>query len=278
MKQIFSFKKKVYFINLIFLTFVPGFVKSQEKVFSSTYQTNVLPYGTRDFEFWSTSRNGHKPNFYFGLDNRFEFEMGLGKNVQTSLYFNTDNNVQGDPKMASDGLTQEIGIGISNEWKWKLADPVANAVGIALYQEWEIEPDEFESETKLILDKRFGKNLLAFNAVYQYQLHIDASMGKVYTTSNTPLEFDLGYMHFFGKGFGLGIEARNHNDISQANGWENSVIYAGPSLFINGDGWLISMNFLPQLQNLYKTNTSPDNMVLDQHERYETRIILSFNL
>ncbi len=252
--------------------------EAQDRVFATTYQTNVLPYGARDFEFWATSRNGHKPNFYFGLDNRFEFEIGLGKNVQTSLYFNTDNNTQGDPSMATDGLTNEKGIGISNEWKWKLSDPVANTVGVALYHEIEIEPDEFEFESKIIMDKKFGKNLIALNAVYTYRLSLDAAKGKVFTTWASPIEFDLGYMHYFSKGFGFGFEAKNLNDISDANGWENSIIYAGPSLYINGSGWLININFLPQLQNIHKTDTAPETMVLDNHERFETRVVLSFNL
>ena len=272
--------RKIIFISFVVVQFTLSMLpcEAQDRVFSTTYQSNVLPYGVRDFEFWSTCRNGHKPNFYLGMDNRFEFEIGLGKNVQTSLYFNTDNSMQSDPNMKSDAITQDLGIGISNEWKWKIADPVANVVGCALYQEFELEPDEFEWESKLILDKRFGKNLIAFNAVFQYQLAFLSSQGNLYNTWNKPFEFDLGYMHFFGKGFGLGLEAKNHNDFSQGNGWENSLMYAGPSLFINGDGWLITMNFLPQLQNIHKTGTSPDNLVLDQHERYETRVVLSFSL
>ncbi len=251
---------------------------AQDKVFATVYQTNVLPYGARDFEFWTTSRNGHKPNFYWGMDNRFEFEMGLGKSVQTSFYFNTDNSMYGDPEMKVDGLSHDIGIGISNEWKWKLSDPVADGFGTALYQEFEFEPDEFESESKFILDKRIGQNLIAVNAFYQYQVHIDASKGKMTTTTSSPVELDFGFMHFLGNNCGIGVEMKEHNDISQSFGWENSILYAGPSVFFNGSGWMISINILPQLNNFHKTSISPESLVLDSHERLESRVVLSFNL
>ncbi len=53
--------------------------------------------------------------------------------------------------------------GVSNEWKFKLMDSAADAFGMGLYLEPEFEPDEFELETKLILDKNMGFWIWTFN-------------------------------------------------------------------------------------------------------------------
>src|SRR5258708_40092297 len=69
--------------------------RAQDRMFAYTYQTNVLNKGDFDLEFQNTLRTGkagaYSP-YVFGqhLDQRLEFEVGLGKNIQTSFYLNSE--------------------------------------------------------------------------------------------------------------------------------------------------------------------------------------------
>jgi hypothetical protein len=150
-------------------------------------------------------------------------------------------------------------------------------LGVALYGEWGIKGDELELETKLILDHTFGKNLLAFNGVYELEVEAERHLGEgEWELEETPLELDLAYMRNFSTAFGAGLEVVNHNDLVKGH-WNNSVLYAGPTLNYRGNRWFLIFNYLPQLTNLHKTATFPKNKVLDAHERVEARILLGFS-
>ena len=97
--------------------------QAQDRVFTHTYQTNVLPAHVREIEYWNTLRSG-KDEFYNAIDQRFELELGLGKNWQTAFYFNTSTTVA----FNGFGLERSSEMGFSNEWKWKISDPVANKI------------------------------------------------------------------------------------------------------------------------------------------------------
>ena len=117
---------------------------------------------------WTTLRGGRN-DYFRGIDHRIEFEIGLGKRLQTAFYLNygysrgieTQNEIQSENTSTS--------YSFSNEWKFKLTDPVANALGSALYFEYGIGPDESELEGKIILDKQVGRTLHAFNIVGEYE-------------------------------------------------------------------------------------------------------------
>src|SRR6185436_17616440 len=101
---------------------------AQDRVFTHTYETNVLPLGVKEIEYWSTVRSG-RTEFYNRIDQRFELELGLGKKVQTAFYF----NVSSESFAIEDGIGHSLETGFSNEWKIKFTDPVANKIGTGLY-------------------------------------------------------------------------------------------------------------------------------------------------
>ena len=264
--------KKFSFLSV--LVIVSFYAAAQDRYFAQTYTSNILPKGAVDIELWHTSRLGHLGQFFHAMDQRMEFEVGLGRNVQTAFYFNRYQKSFSNP---SDEIIHSNEIGISNEWKWKLSDPSNNKIGTALYWELGIKGDEIELETKLILDKSFGKNLLAFNLVYEIEHEIERENGKTeLELEATPLEFDLAYMRNVSTSFGLGLEFRNNNEIVKGH-WQNSVLFAGPTLIYRADRWFIIANYLPQIRNLHTTSTYPNKKVLDDHERAEARILLGFS-
>lgn len=162
---------------------LPATLAAQDRVFAYTYQSNVLNKGDFDLEFQNTLRTGkvglYSP-YIFGqhLDQRLEFEFGLGKKVQTAFYLNSELFHYADS--SSSNIEQELEISFSNEWKWKFSDPVANSVGAALYGELEIGGSNVELEGKLILDKQFQRDLFAMNLVGRYEVEKEVSrLGNV---------------------------------------------------------------------------------------------------
>jgi hypothetical protein len=252
-------------------------VQAQDRYFARTYQTNVLPKGAIDLEFWHTSRIGHSGQFYHAQDQRMEIEFGVGKNWQTALYF---NRYQTRFSTSTEGTEVSNEIGFSNEWKVKLSDPVANKLGVALYGEWGFKGgDELELETKIILDKVIGKHLFAFNGVYEFEKEFEWEAGAAKSNGyEMPVELDLAYMYNASKTVGIGFELRNHNEIAKGKGWEHSVLFGGPTINFRGNRWFVIANYLPQWVNLHKTNIAPGNKVLDEHERVEARILVGISL
>lgn len=251
--------------------------KAQDRFFARTYTSNVLPKGAVDIEFWHTSRMGHEGHFFHAQVQRIELEFGLGNNIQTSVYF---NRYQTRFSETADGTTVSNELGFSNEWKWKLSDPSANKIGFAIYGEWGVKGgDELEFETKLILDKYVGKNLFAFNGVFEFEKEFEWNGNKLDAGGwEAPVEFDLGYQYFVKPTLGIGFEIRNHNEMVPGNGWEHSVIFGGPTVNFRNNKWFIIVNYQPQWGNVRKTDTAPFSKVLDKHERAEARIIVGISL
>jgi hypothetical protein len=250
---------------------------AQDRYFARTYTSNVLPKGAIDLEFWHTSRFGHKDQFFHAQDQRMELEFGLGRNVQTSIYF---NHFQKRFSESANGTTVSSELGFSNEWKWKLSDPTANKVGFALYGEWGLKGgDEVELETKLIFDKIIRKNILAFNAGVEYEKEFEWNGNRVESDGwEAPVEFDFGYQYLVKPTLGIGFEIRNHNEIAKGTGWEHSVFFGGPTINFRNNKWFLIANYLPQWGNVHKTAIAPFSKVLDEHERTEARIIVGISL
>ncbi len=264
-------------IILLSLSLISLSAFSQDRFFARTYTSNVLPQGAVDLEFSHTARFGHEDQFFHAQDQRIELEFGLGKNLQTSFYF---NRFQTRFSEGSNGTTTSNEIGFSNEWKLKLSDPTANKIGSALYAEATIKGgDEIELETKIILDKYIGKSLLAFNGVAEFEKEFEWENNEVKSNGwSTPIQFDLAYMYNLKPMLGLGLEVVNENDIAKNEGWKNSILYAGPTLNYRGNRWFIIANYLPQLGNVHQTIFAPGSKVLDDHERTEVRILFGISL
>ncbi len=264
-------------IILLSLSLISLSAFSQDRFFARTYTSNVLPQGAVDLEFSHTARFGHEDQFFHAQDQRIELEFGLGKNLQTSFYF---NRFQTRFSEGSNGTTTSNEIGFSNEWKLKLSDPTANKIGSALYAEATIKGgDEIELETKIILDKYIGKSLLAFNGVAEFEKEFEWENNVVKSNGwSTPIQFDLAYMYNLKPMLGLGLEVVNENDIAKNEGWKNSILYAGPTLNYRGNRWFIIANYLSQLGNVHQTIFAPGSKVLDDHERTEVRILFGISL
>jgi len=250
----------------------PSVVNANERRFTYAYESGVMAPGTREIELWSTWRKG-RADFYSRFDHRLEFEFGLTDRLLTSLYLNWNSVSRNDPAAPDATKTEQKFDGISSEWKYKLSDPVADPVGSALYQEYTMASDEFGWESKLILDKKVGDTLAAYNLIVEPEW----KFGPSNSGWELGIENVLGVTHFLTPRFAAGLELRNPSlKTRTSTGLEHSALFLGPTLSYGADGWWIAATFLGQLPALKRSiGNRQDSLVLDEHEKTELRILAS---
>jgi len=242
---------------------------SNERKFGYTYQSLVLGKGNKELEIWTTARIGKDIPYYGAIDNRMEFEWGITNKLQTAFYLNFSNTSID----AGTGMQTEFEFeGFSSEWKYQFSSPSKDAVGFALYSELGLNTDEAELEAKLIFDKRTRKHTFALNLVFENEWELSGSESK----SEVKLEGDFGWSYDLSKSFSAGIELRNHNEIVEGE-LEHSALFAGPVFSFSQPAWWATLTVLPQIAAL-KGKSGESNLVLDEHEKIETRFLFSFRL
>jgi hypothetical protein len=243
---------------------------ANDRHFTFTYESAVLPPGGRELEVWTTPRVGRE-EFFVRFDQRIEFEVGLTERLMTAFYLNASAT---NAEIAPDDREHEWEFeGVSSEWKLKLSDPVADGVGVALYGEVTGGPTELEAEAKLILDKQVGGMLLAANVVGANEWDYSGPE----TETEQELELDLGAAWRVRPAFSVGLEIRNHNEVVDGE-WEHSALFAGPVFAYATEDWWVAATVLPQLPALKKEGENGDRRILDEHEKLIARLLFSFHL
>ncbi len=264
-----------FFAALTLLTFYSAEVLGNDRKFAYTYETLVLPTSVREIEVWNTFRTDRR-HFYRRLDQRVEYEFGVSNNVMSALYLNHSSRVQdSNGDLPGGSAVSSSSFSVSTEWKFKLLDRVADPLGLGLYAEATLGPDEVELEAKLLLDKQVGRWLVAFNAVAENEWEAELLGGVAETFSEFTAEFDLGVAYTLDTQWSLGLEVRNHNKIIKGD-WRHSALFAGPAVSYSADSWWATLTVLPQVTS-FKGATN-GNLVFDGLERVEARMLFSFHL
>jgi hypothetical protein len=251
-------------------------VLANERHFAYTYETAVLPPGGRELETSNTLRLG-RDQYYAALDHRLEFEVGVGERVMSSFYLNwSDETAKSGPGMTQSRFTWQ---GISNEWKWKLSDPVADPLGFALYGELTYATGSYELEAKTLFDKKVGKLLLAANLVAEGEFETGVGENEL---DEIELEGDLAGSYAVTSRFSVGLEFRNLNEIAKEAGgdemeWETSALFLGPNVSYATEGWWVTFSVLPQLPALMKEGGG-SILDLNDHEKINARLLFSFHI
>lgn len=254
---------------LALLWLAPRDAAGNERHFTYTYESAVLPTGAKELEVWTTPRIGRE-DYYVRFDERLEFEIGLTDRLMTAFYLNWSAITA---EVAPDTRESETEFGgVSSEWKYKLMDPVADGLGLALYGELSGGTDEFEIEGKLIVDKQVGDLILAGNLVLANEWELEADE----TEAEQEVEIDLAVAYFLRPGLTAGLELRNHNEIHEGD-WEHSALFFGPVFGYATDSWWAALTILPQLPAL-KKGADDNTRVLDEHEKLEARLLFSFHI
>ena len=248
-------------------------VQAQDRLFTYTYQSGVLNKGQREIEVWNTLRTGRK-DLYSRLDNRTEFEVGLGHNLQTAFYLNLSSISQAYSIGGSKSLETTNEISFSNEWKLKLADPVANPVGIALYGEYGIGTKEYELEGKFILDKKLNNLTVASNLIYELELEAEPLANEIEWEKEHKADFNLSLAYSFSPTFALTMENTYRNVIKDGE-LEHSALFSGLGFSYAQDNFWINFTALPQVKS-FKGQTGSDALNLNEFEKLQLRLLFSY--
>lgn len=254
----------------------PSPAQGSERHFTYTYETNVLNPGDMEIEPWTTYRF-RRERFYSRFDQRLEFEVGLAPNLQTALYWNM-SAIAADVDDGAGGTVraQEFEFsGISNEWKYKLSDSFADALGSGLYFEWSLGPVEAELEAKILLDKRIGDFIIAYNLVGEHEWEYPE---KGETEKEIVIGNVIGAGFFVTPEFVAGLELRSHTEIVEGE-VEHTAFFGGPSLAYAKKGFWTALTILPQLGAIKgEGHEGEGNLDLHEHEKLEVRLITGFEL
>jgi len=268
--------RRIGLLILLGCLFVAPELIGQDRIFTYVYQSLVLNKGQKELEVWTTYRTGRN-DLYRRMDARFEFEVGLGKRLQTAFYLNYKGKAIGHLEDTLMMIDKKNSFSFSNEWKLKLSDPVANSIGSALYGEFTVGLTEFKLEAKVILDKRIGRVTQALNLVFEPEWEWEPEKDKIEVETKYEFEVNYGIGIYLGKGFTVGVEARNPNVYTNDRGWSQSAIYAGPTFSYFRDDFWFNFTFMPQLIGLRGISNN-SNLNMDEFERYQFRVLFSYVL
>ncbi|OFX36951.1 MAG: hypothetical protein A2X08_16830 [Bacteroidetes bacterium GWA2_32_17] len=250
-------------------------VKAQDRVFSYTYQTNVLNKGQKEIEVWTTLKDG-RTDYYRSLKHRLEFEVGLGRKLQTAFYLNYQYSTGIKNEDSTQILSEKTDFSFSNEWKYKISDPVANVFGSGIYFEYSISSTEIGIEGKVLFDKQIGKFITALNIVGEYTISKDFvtkdSQIEVKNSIETVNEIVYGLSYKLKDHLFVGFEAFNQNIFGKSK-IDASILSVGPSFSYSTNGFWINFSFLPQV-----TNFVNNKLDLNGHEKFQARLLFSYEL
>ncbi|WP_333600579.1 hypothetical protein [Flavobacterium sp.] len=246
---------------------------AQDRVFNYTYQSNVLNKGVKEIEVW-TSVNTGKNDYYRQLENRVEYEVGLGSNLQMSFYLNSKQNAFYDD-ITGEIVMEPTEISFSNEWKYKFSDPVANKIGFAGYAEITVATDELELELKAIFDKKIGNTLHALNLVVEEEWETTTVDGKMKTNQATKYDFNYGASYMLSNKWNLGAEFLERNVYYNEDHATHSAIFAGPCLEYHVDSFWINLSYSPQIVGLHNPDGSK-GLNVDEFTKNNFRVLFSY--
>lgn len=262
-------------ILVLLLVTLPGVASANERHFTYTYETPVLPKGAAELETWTTLRV-QREEHYLRFDHRLEFELGVSDRVMTAWYL----NFTGLSAVEEGAFVNEFEWkGVSNEWKFKLSDRVADPLGVGAYVEWGVGPAEIELEAKLLLDKQVGKLLIAGNVVGELELEMEPEVEgtevEVELEPEIKVQADLGVAALVNDHVSIGVEIREDTIIGHGE-FEHATIHAGPTLGVSQGKWWVALSVLPQVVAF-----GPEvegNRELHDHEQVEGRLLLGLHL
>ncbi len=245
--------------------------------FVYTQESRVLAPGDSELEPWTTLRVG-RSRYYSALDARVEFEHGVLPGLQLALYWNFTTQTRDVVQPLSDQLARVSDsefASVSAELKYQLSDPTADLLGSALYLETTLGPRESELEGKLIVDRSFGKWLIAANLIAELELE------PVRTTEGSELEKSLilqptlAAAYALPHGASIGVELRA--PLGVAGEAESATLFGGPVARWADRGFWVALGVQPQLA-AFSGKSAGSRLDLSAHERLEVRLLAGFML
>ena len=205
--------------------------------FTFLYEAPTSPPGSIELENTITWKHGSGWNDVFV---REEIEIGLTERLQLGIY-PLDWGHHSDGGFQYDGGAVEIICNLSN--------PVVDPVGVSLYQEISVARQHFESESKLIAQKNFGRWILDYNATLEAEWEEEELKEQ-----SGELQQALGASYEISPRLSVGVEFLHEFVFPD---WSDRVsnVFVGPNLSYRRNQWFVAVTALAQATN---TSGEPD--------------------
>jgi hypothetical protein len=196
--------------------------------FTFLYEAPTSPPGSVELENTVTWAHGSGWNDVFI---REELEIGITERFQLGIYpldwsHHTDEGFQ-----YNGGAVELI---------YNLSNPIVDPVGISLYQEISAARQHFESESKLIAQKNFGRWILDYNATLEAEWE-----SKGLDEENGELQQALGASYEISPRLSVGVEFLHEFVFPD---WSDRVtnVFVGPNVSYRQQGWFVTVTALAQ--------------------------------
>ncbi|MFL6588899.1 MAG: DUF6662 family protein [Chthoniobacterales bacterium] len=228
---------KAVALLLSFLIALPAFAGSRR--FTYVYEVTTSPPGDVEIENWVTWKT-HKPDDhgFDQVDFRHELEFGITEKFQMAVYV-ADWDYHRGMSAGERGFTLE---GSAIELIYNFTNPVADPVGLSVYQEFKAGYRHFESESKLLAQKNFGRFVLAYNATLEAEWE-----GEGLEEREGEFQQSLGWSCEFNPHFLVGVEAVHEIAFPDWSKSEESKVFAGPNVSVRSGKWWATVTALAQL-------------------------------
>ncbi len=261
---------------LVFLLItISIFLQAQDRLFTYSYQSNVLSNKRSELEFYNTFRAG-KEDYFLRHDFRAEFEIGLTKRIQSAFYLNVSSKTIAINTEEGKELKTTTKIGFSNEWKLKISDPSIHPMGMGLYFEYGIGNQEYELEGKLILDKYIGDFLIATNLNYEIEFEPEYDQGKFKFEKEQSIDLYFSMAYPLKQGFYITSETLIKNKL-ETKLIEHNAIFSGLGFSYAKNNYWINFTALPQIISLKNQNINK-SLNLSEYEKFKIRLLFSVSL
>lgn len=217
------------------LAILPTTTRATERSFTFTYEVTTNPKGSIEYEQWATweaTRGAERINeFKF----REELEFGLTDHLQLGLYL-SDWSVE-----HTAGHTDTKWEDAGAEFIWNLSNPTTDFLGSALYLETRLGDEQFALEGKILLQKNFGKFIVAYNGVYEAEWE-----GPDYDERGGAVEQNVGVSYEFTPHFSAGVELFHAMELDDFSVKGKGALYAGPVASVKYGKWFATTTVLFQ--------------------------------
>ncbi|PYI94078.1 MAG: hypothetical protein DME97_04200 [Verrucomicrobia bacterium] len=207
--------------------------------FTYVYEVTTSPPGDVEVENWITWKTRRPDDRGFDqVEFRHELEFGITDKFQAAIYI-ADWNYHRGLSTGERGLTLS---GSALELIYDLTNPVADSVGLAVYQEFQGGYRRFESETKLLAQKNFGKFVAAYNATLEAEWE-----GEGLEERQGEFQQSLGLSYEVSPRLLFGAEFVHEVAFPDWSNTERGKFFAGPNISIRHRTNWVTVTALAQI-------------------------------
>ena len=207
--------------------------------FTYVYEVTTSPPGDVEIENWVTwkTRKGDDHGFN-QVDFRHELEFGITDKFQAAVYL-ADWNYHRGMSAGERGFTLD---GSAIELIYNFTNPVADPIGLSVYQEFQAGYRRFESESKLLAQKNFGRFVVAYNATLEAGWE-----GEGLEEREGEFQQSLGVSYEVNPHLLFGAEFVHEIAFPDWSETEPSKVFAGPNISLRRKNYWATITALAQI-------------------------------